>query len=105
MGVDVEEAHVGQFLCSYDTLRLILGFPESTIIRNISTIPYALHAENCVRIVLEDPNIPEVKQGEEIGSVQPQFKIAYEFRQFNGWGLDKVEEPESIPVIRDDEEE
>ncbi len=90
MSVELSTAHVGQFVCSLEALGKLIGLPGHIQIRDVSSVPYAVHGEQAVRIVVEDTvDLPEVQPGVEITNIKPQFKLAGDtYREFHGWQQD-----------------
>ncbi len=87
MSVELSPAHVGQFVCSLTALGKLIGLPDHVQIRDVCSVPYAVHGEQAVRIVVEDKvDLPEVRVGDEITNVTPQFKLGGgTYREFTGW--------------------
>lgn len=87
MSIDLGPAHVGQFVCSLEALGKLMGLPDHIQIRDVTSVPYAMHGEQAVRIVVEDTvDLPEVQIGDEITNIKPSFKLGSDtYREFRGW--------------------
>lgn len=89
MSVEIEVAHVGQFVCSLEMLGRLLGLPQGVSIRDIEPTRNGVYGQPAVRIVVEDEEeLPAVEAGEEIPGIAPQFNLGgTTYREFKGWGL------------------
>lgn len=84
----------GQFVCTLDGLRDLLGLPQSCRIISLKEIDNAIAGKESVRFVIEDvENFPETEIGDEIPQAVPHYKLQNDqdgnpvIRKFTGWSF------------------
>ena len=85
--------------CDLDSLRDILGIPESVRIIGAQVIPHHVAGPNgsAVRLVMESPEFPPIRDGESIPMVNLQYTSHGEnHRRFDGFQPVVLMSPEEV---------
>lgn len=96
-------ANLATFNVPLDGLRQLMGLPESVRIVRCHALPNQFAGgEDCLRFVIESPDLPATPDGEEIPFVVPRYELnADTYRKFKGFRTVRLTVQEAAGVSDD----